>query len=62
MVYKMSNHQRCKDAARTKNYSVTNCLISFVVVCNRLQMENIFLHLIDFKFFIQPNTNQQTSQ
>lgn len=54
MVYKMSNNQRCKDVAMTKNYSVINYLISFVVVCNRLQMENIFLHLIDFKFFTQP--------
>lgn len=57
MVYKWLNDQQGKDAVVAKIESVINYLISFVVVCTRLQMGLFFLHLIDFKFFTESNNS-----
>lgn len=61
MVYKSRvrsvSPRQCKDVATGKIYSVANYLISFVVVCNRLQMELFCLYLIDFKFFTEPSNH-----
>ena len=53
--------QQGKDVAAGENYSVSNCLISFVVVCNRLQMEiNCYIWLtVSFLFF---QTNMDGTQ